>query len=375
MKILYLITRADLGGAQVHLLDLLHGLGDFVDATVGVGEEGFLSYAVRGLGIPCHVVPHLIQPLAPTEDLRALRELVRLIREVRPDLVHTHTSKAGVLGRFAARMAGVPSVYTAHTWCFAERTSWKWKLAGIPAERLAARCSPVIINVSEANRMLALRHRIAKERHLRTIRNGIVDGGAAAEPDRSGVPVIVSIARFSPQKDQGLLLRALAEIVPPVRATFVGDGPTRLPLEAEAARLNLRDRVTFLGERRDVTAILAEAQIFALPTKWEGFPLSILEAMRAGLPVVASEVGGVAEAVTHGETGFLVPTGDHMAFHSALSALIEDGALRRRMGEAGRKRYQAEFTLDIMLRRTMAIYREIVHGIPAVETFVARPAA
>jgi glycosyltransferase involved in cell wall biosynthesis len=374
MKVLYLITRADLGGAQVHLLDLLQGLHGRVQATVAVGEEGFLTDAVRNLGVTCHVVPHLVQPMSPVEDLRALPELVALIRVVRPDLVHSHTSKAGVLGRFAAKIAGVPSVYTAHTWCFAEQTSWKWKVAGIPAERLAARCSSTIINVSEANRTLALRYRIASESQLCTIHNGIIDTSQRAEPGRRGVPTIAVVARFSPQKDQALFIRALSEIDPPARAVFVGDGPTRASLEAEACRLKVRDRVQFLGERRDVAAILASAHVFALPTKWEGFPLSVLEAMRAGLPVVASNVGGVSEALANGVTGFLVPCGNSAAFRSGLSVLIENPARRGQMGEAGRKLYEAEFTLDSMLQKILAVYSDIIYGTSSAKSSATRPA-
>jgi glycosyltransferase involved in cell wall biosynthesis len=360
MRVLYLITRSELGGAQIHLLDLLGGFCDHLDMVVGVGEDGYLVEKVRNLGIPCHVVPHLVQPMRPVEDLRAAFELVDLIRRVKPDVVHTHTSKVGVLGRLAARLAGVPSVFTAHTWCFAEGTSWKWKAVGVPSERLAARCSSSIINVSEANRKLALSYRITKEDRLLTIHNGIIDSPYRARPDRSGIPTIAVVGRCAPQKDQALFLRALSELPTPVRALIVGDGPTRPALEADAERLGIRDRVEFLGQRHDVAELLASAHIFALPTKWEGFPLSILEAMRAGLPVVASNVGGVAEAVVDGENGFLIPSGNSDGFREGLRKLIESPALRRQMGEIGRTHYEAKFTLEVMLRKTLAVYHKAV---------------
>src|SRR5260370_27597437 len=207
MKILYLITRADLGGAQVHVLDLLKGLRGRIHATVAAGEKGFFTDAVRGLGIQCRLAPDLVQPIAPARDFRALFQLVRLIREVKPDVVHAHTSKAGVIGRFAARIAGVPSVFTAHTWCFAEGTSWKWKLAGIPCERLAARFGSAIINVSEANRSLAAQNGICNRAGLLTIHNGIPDVPDRADPGSEGIPTIAMVARWAPQKDQAVLLR------------------------------------------------------------------------------------------------------------------------------------------------------------------------
>jgi glycosyltransferase involved in cell wall biosynthesis len=374
MKILYLITRADLGGAQVHLLDLLKGLGTRIDATVAAGEEGFFTVAVRDLGIKCHVVPDLVQPISPKRDLCALFQSVRLIRELKPDLIHAHTSKAGAIGRFAARIAGVPSVFTAHTWCFAEGTSWKWKLAGIPCERLAARFGSAIINVSEANRRLAAGSGVSNQARLLTIHNGIPDVAARALPGLAEVPVIAVVARCAPQKDQALLLRALAAIDSPARAVFVGDGETRAALEAEACRLNLSHRVEFLGERRDVAQILAASHIFALPTRWEGLPLSILEAMRAGLPVIASNVGGVAEAVADSKTGFLVPGGDEPRFRTRLRELMESPTLRYRLGAAGRKRYETDFTLESMLLKTFAVYKEILYGAPQANT-VALPTA
>ncbi|MBI1789608.1 MAG: glycosyltransferase family 4 protein [Acidobacteria bacterium] len=373
MRILYLITRSDVGGAQVHLLDLLSRLGGRVDPVVGAGEVGYLTDAVRDLGIPCHIVPDLVQRIAPAHDMRALFQLLRLIRKVRPDLVHAHTSKAGLLGRCAARIAGVPSVFTAHTWSFADGACLKWKIAGIPSERLAAAWSSALINVSRANRDLALRYRIASRKRLLVIHNGIGDTLHRAAPARADVPVIAVVARCCVQKDQSLLLRALSRITLPVRAVFVGDGPTRPALEAETRQLGLRDRVAFLGQRLDVPEILAAAHLFALPTKWEGFPLGILEAMRAGLPVVASDTGGVAEAVVDQETGFLVPRGDLDSLRARLEQLLDSPALRRRMGDAGRKRYEAEFTLDAMLRKTLSVYRHVLYGceIPVVDAVTA----
>jgi glycosyltransferase involved in cell wall biosynthesis len=374
MKILYLITRSELGGAQIHLLDLLANLPASVHPVVGVGEEGYFADAVRKLHIPCHVVPCLIQPIAPASDVKALFGLLRLIRDVKPDLVHTHTSKAGLLGRLAARIAGCPSIFTAHTWCFAEGTSLKWKLAGVPAERLAARWCSSIINVSEANRNLALRYRIPKSDGLLVVHNGIGDTPHRAIPDQGDVPAIAVVARCCAQKDQSLLLRVLREIRLPARVVFVGDGPTRAALEAEAAQLGIRNRVEFLGQCLNVPEVLAAAHIFALPTRWEGFPLSILEAMRAGLPVVASDVGGVAESVIDGTTGFLVPSGDAGSLRDRLERLLLSPSQRRSMGDAGRKRYEAGFTLEVMIRRTLAVYRNALSSSAAVEPALANSA-
>src|SRR5258708_6692727 len=215
MRVLYLITKADLGGAQVHILDLLHGFRNTLEPVVATGEDGYFTEAVRRLGIPCHVVPNLVHPIQPMRDFRALGEVSRLIRSVRADVVHAHTSKAGVIGRLAARAVGVPSIFTAHTWCFAEGTSWKWRVAGIPAERLAGWFSSAIINVSDANRELALRHGISDQRRMLTIWNGIADTPHRARPGASRVPRIVMGARCAEQKHHSLLLLAFAQITRP----------------------------------------------------------------------------------------------------------------------------------------------------------------
>ena len=362
IRVLYLVTRADLGGAQIHILDLLRGLQHVIEPMVGVGEEGYFTEEVRKLGVPFYVVRDLVHPIAPLHDVRALLAISRLIRHARPNIVHAHTSKAGVVGRLAARAAGTPSVFTAHTWCFAEGTSWKWRLAGVPAERLAGMMSSAVINVSEANRDLALWNRVCSAKRMVTIRNGICDTRERARPESAGVPRIVMVARCAKQKDHSLLLRALASIDRSATVQFVGDGPLAHSLKSEAERLDVAGKVEFLGDRPDVAAILARAHIFALASKWEGFPLSILEAMRAGLPVVASHVGGVAEAVVHGETGFLVECGDVETFGKRLSVLLDAPQLRLQMGQQGRLCFEQRFTLRRMLNETLSVYQQVLNG-------------
>jgi glycosyltransferase involved in cell wall biosynthesis len=362
MKILYVITRAEMGGSQVHLLDLLQGFRDTHDLALATGEHGFLTEEAARLGVPVHILPDLVQPLRPHSDIKALMSTYRLIRETRPDLVHCHTSKAGIIGRAAARMAHVPAIFTAHTWSFAEGTSPLWKLVGTPSEWLAARWSESIITVSESNRSLALRRRVAPSGKIVTVHNGVLDTLSRARPGVDGVPRIVMIARFAGQKNQAQLIQAAAGLKHPFHLTFVGDGPTRSTAEELSRSLGLQDRVEFAGIRTDTERILSESSIFVLATNWEGFPITILEAMRAGLPVVATDVDGVREAVVGGETGYLFPKGDTTSLGSILQALLTDPATRVRLGQAGRKRYEAEFTRSAMLRKILAVYEHVVPG-------------
>ena len=359
MKILYLITRAERGGAQVHLLDLIRGFREKCEIEVAAGEDGFLLEEAQRLGVGCHVLPSLVQPVSPRMDLRALRELVALLRKSGPDLIHAHTSKAGILGRLSGWLCHIPAVFTAHTWSFAEGTSWKWKLIGAPCERLAALVGGPIINVSEANRELALRYRVASPAKLLTIHNGIPDEFPDGRLDRDETPAILMVARFAPQKDHALLVEACAQLRDPFRLQFAGTGDKLAEIERKIEECGLENRVEFLGDRSDVSQLLRRASIFALASNWEGFPLSILEAMRAGLPVVASDVGGVREAVIDGENGFVVPRGDRSGFARALQALLDDQSLRARMGRRSRRLFEEHFTLERMLRRTFDLYRQV----------------
>ena len=355
-RLLVLITRAVHGGAQSHVLDLMAGLADRFEFALGVGEEGNLTEAAARLGVPVHVVRGLGNAISPWRDARAVSETVALIRGLRPDLVVTHSSKAGLVGRAAARRCRVPSVFTAHGWSFAEGVPRARRLVAAPLERLAARWCRRVIVVCDADRRLALRRRIAPAEKLVTVRYGVRDVPERAAPGAAGVPVVAMVARFEPQKDHACLLRALAGVASPWRAVLVGDGPTRPVAEALARELGIGDRVSFVGSRDDVPAVLANAHVFALASRWEGLPITILEAMRAGLPVVASDVDGVGEAVVDGETGLLAPAGDAGAFRLPLGQLLGDPSLRQRMGEVGRRRYERSFTFERMVVETAAVY-------------------
>ncbi|HEY3740744.1 MAG TPA: glycosyltransferase family 4 protein [Bryobacteraceae bacterium] len=361
LRILMLITRAELGGGQTHVADLLRGLRDDFDVHLATGETGYLTDVARELDVRTHILPSLIQPFDVWRDMAALRQCVQLIREIQPDLVHAHTSKAGFIGRAAAKWTGVPSVYTAHTWCFAEGTSPQWRLAGTPLERLAARWCGRMISVSDANRTLALNNGVAgPEKHV-TIHNGIADHAMRAQPEENAaVPRIIMVARFAPQKAQALLVEAVRTIADvPFELVFVGDGPTRAAVEKQVVDAGLDARVKFLGERLEVPELLASAHIAALFTHWEGFPISILEAMRAGLPTVVSDVGGVREAIDE-SCGRIIAPGDVVAFRAALAELLRSAELRGRLGAAARSRYERHFTADVMLAKTIEVYRGVV---------------
>lgn len=359
--VMVMITRAERGGAQSHVLELLQ-LRDRARITVVSGEDGFLLEEARALGLQTVVVPNLVARIHPRRDTEAVRDVVRLLRQDRPDLLHLHSSKAGLIGRVAAWLAGVPAVFTAHGWAFTEGASPARRQLAIWSERLAAPLSAAIIAVSEYDRALSARLRVTQR--AQTIHNALPESLSVTrdEPRADSDRVrLLMVARFAPPKNQALLLRAAASL-PGTEVWLIGEGPDLSEVQTLAESLGMQDRVWFAGNRNDVGELLLQGDIFCLCSQYEGLPISILEAMRAGLPVVASDVGGVAEAVLHGRTGLVVPHDDVAHWRLALTRLLDDPALRARYGRAGREQFEAAFTTSPMLERVWGVYQEVWTG-------------
>ena len=363
MRVVYTLTRSDtVGGAAVHVRDCARAMLDRgEEAAVLVGGEGPFLGQLAERDVPHRSIPHLVgRPFALWAWAPAILEIRSALSELDPDLVSCHTSNAGFLGRLAAASLGIPAIFTAHSWAFTEGKS-RWRQAIFTAgERSVAPLTRRIITVSDYDRELALARSVAPAEKLVTVHNGMPDVGEElrAEPG-AGRARLVMVARFERQKDHPTLLRALARLEDrPWRLTLVGDGPRMDAARGLAGELGLSDRIRFAGYRDDVAGILADARVFVLASRWEGFPRTIVEAMRAGLPVVASDVGGVAEAVADGETGFVVPPGEPAELADRLAALLDDPDRRTRMGRAGRRRYEENFTFERMFERTRAVYRE-----------------
>jgi len=360
-KILYVITRAEHGGAQVHVRDLACAMRQEFEVAVATGEEGYLSEACRDQAIPVHIVPHLQRRVWPPADARGLWEINGLIRRLQPDLIHTHTFKAGFLGRLAGSLRGVPSIHTVHSWLFGTPALPRlWRILGAPCERLAAYRCQRLITVSEAGARLAHMHRIAPPAKIVTIHNGIPDCSERANLGHDHPLVITMVARFTEAKDHDVLLRAFAGVPPGPRLRLIGNGPLRESSEKLARQLGIQDRVEFLGDREDVASLLAASDVSVLATKFEMFSLSILEAMRAGLPVIASDVGGNCEAIVDGETGFLVPCGSATALTEALGQVLDNPDLRLRLGRAARLRFTEFFEFAHQERITRNLYYEVL---------------
>jgi glycosyltransferase involved in cell wall biosynthesis len=355
-RVLVLITLAEAGGAQTYVAQLLPGLVEHHDVTVAAHGDGPLVEATRAAGARFVALQDVRRALHPLRDPLGLLELVLLMRRLRPDIVHANSSKAGVLGRVAAVLARVPvRIFTVHGWAFSAYSgaaSWLYRWA----DRLMAPLTTATICVAEGERARGLAARTCHAESTVVIPNAVDVAGTPQSSVPGNPPQIVSVGRLAPPKDALTLVRALPAVRSPFRALLVGDGPDRPAIEAERDAFGLEDRLELTGTRSDVRELLAGADAFVLASRSEGAPMSILEAMAAGLPVVASDVGGVGELVDDGVTGLLVPAGDAAALAAALDRLLADPALRRRMGAAGRELALRRFDVGEARRAHVELY-------------------
>jgi glycosyltransferase involved in cell wall biosynthesis len=406
VRVCQVITRFIVGGAQEQVLLTVAALGGASPRTshpdsvpcsasrpaVGpefcsklicgpeTGPEGSLFEEAGKLGVQPQVLPDLVREIRPARDLRAFVELRRRFREADGspafDIVHTHSSKAGILGRLAARWAGIPIVvHTVHGWGFGDHQPAPVRRFYVELERFCARRTDALITVATQDRDAGLAAGIGTPERYHLIRSGIelerfgrLAGCAAREALREsfGIPrealVVGNVGRLSEQKAPLDLLRTFAEVLrgrPESWLILVGDGPLRPEVERAALRLGVQGRTILAGLRRDVPEILSTFDVFVSSARWEGLPRTLPQAMAAGLPVVATEVGGVGDAIRDGENGFLVPPGNPGALAQCVLRLLEAPALRERMGVEGRRR-APEFGADRMIAGVSALYRHLL---------------
>lgn len=369
MRIAFLITRMDsIGGAQVHVRDISLWLKQSGhDPIVMTGARGPICKTLFAAGIQVIDLPGLVRPIRPWKDVRALVAIRGALKTWRPDLVSCHSSKAGILGRAVARSMGVPVIFTAHGWAFTEGVPGLQRLAYKAIEKIFGSLSDHIITVCHYDRQLALSAKIALPDRVTTIHNGMpLVPLVHRAPDPTRPVRIGMVARFDVQKDHATLLRALARVGHKDWRLHLIGGGDRSAAIGLASTLGLLHRIEFAGESSRVPELLAELDIFCLISRWEGFPRSILEAMRASLPVIASDVAGVRESVEDGVTGYVVPIGDDERLAQRLGEFIDHPRLRNVMGDRARRRYEANFTIEHMLRPTLGIYRAVLAGTAGV---------
>jgi glycosyltransferase involved in cell wall biosynthesis len=370
MKVFYFLTKSEAGGVQTHIFQLsnfMRSLGH--DVMVMAYPGGWLELELKKIGDIFYPNPYLTNAVNPIADLRAAAILKKALADFRPDLVSCHSTKAGIIGRLTIRNC-IPTIFTAHGWGFTEGVPFFRKIPIVILEKIASNFCHKIICVSEYDRQLALKYKIAPEIKLITIHNGVeineinVDFRKSKSSNEYQLKIIF-VGRLTNQKDPILLLEAFGslpeEIKMRVNIEIIGEGPLRKKVEKAIQDLKLEHLVKLRGNlpRQEVLLALKNADIFVLTTNYEGFPRSILEAMSVGLPIIATDVGGVREAITP-ECGILVPRGDKNALILALKKLISDSELRKNMDEKSFERCKNYFSLQKMLEKTYSVYREVL---------------
>jgi glycosyltransferase involved in cell wall biosynthesis len=381
VRVVHVITRLIVGGAQENTLltcEGLHERGYQVTLISGPtrGPEGSLVERARGGGYRFMEMPELIRAVNPWYDARARRHLAIDFRDLKPDVVHTHSSKAGIVGRFAAHDAGVPVVvHTIHGMSFNRTQSWPVRKLYAWLEWMAARRSHAIVAVADAMVEQSVAARICRREKLTTIYSGMevgrftpTDRGRDAARRSWGVGedqiVIGTVARLFRKKGYEQLLPIMAAAAkrdPGLRFVWIGDGAQRSEYEAELSRLGLRERTTLAGlvPPDRIPELLAGFDILAHTSQWEGLPRAVVQALLLRVPAVAFDIDGTPEVVLDGETGRLVKLGDTDGFVQALLALAADAEVRKRMGAAGRAHCLERFDWRRMVDALEKLYHRL----------------
>jgi glycosyltransferase involved in cell wall biosynthesis len=354
------------GGVGRHVRDLAEGLSDRGHEVVlcGPAAPGGMARLPPRVS---HVPLELDRPISPGDDLAALLQLSRILRRTRPDVLHTHSSKAGAVGR-VARLArpGMPVVYTPHGYAFAGWfTSSRHRRAYREIERALAPLTTRVVCVCEAEARLGAT--VGFRRRIRVVYNGIRAAETGPTDERMQAlrekgPLICVLTQLRPGKGIETLIDATPSILeghPALQVAIWGEGPELELLQVRACEAGVVDSLHVLGPSLDPLAALRGADVFVHPSLAESFPYAILEAMAVGRPIVASDVGGIGEALVNGDSGLLVPAGSAPALAEALIALLDDPGRRAEIGAAARRRVEGSFTREAMIDRLVGVYHEI----------------
>jgi len=372
LRVTHILTRPELGGAQANTLWTVGHLdrARFDPELITSPDGPLAAEAARIPGARVTFLPELVREIRPLTDWAAARALVRRLLTARPDIVHTHSSKAGILGRWAARRAGVPVVvHSVHGFPFHGFQPRPVRALYVALERAAARWTDSFICVSDADIDKGERHGIFRRGQVVRIRSGIDLGPLRAAAGRgvalrrelgipAGAPLAVMVACLKPQKDPLTFVRLAGRVraaLPESRFLLVGDGELRPAIERARAATGLADALLLSGWRRDIPAIMDAADVVVLTSLHEGLPRVVPEAMAAGRPVVATAVDGTPEAVRHGETGYLMTPGDDEGGARFVIELLRQPDRARALGAEGARRVD-EFDIGRMVRQQEELY-------------------
>jgi glycosyltransferase involved in cell wall biosynthesis len=370
LRPLLVVDSLEVGGAERHVVDLavaLRRTGH--EVTLACSAAGELSERLAAANVPMRVLCERL--VKRRVSVAYARELRRVVEEQRFDLVHAHIYASAAAAAIVVPDTGVPLIVTEHT-----EGSWQDRCAQRTSRRVYQRAGYVIAVSNAIRRRLVERDGVPPGK-LIVVPNAVIpasdtnQGTSSMLPDewREG-PLVGVVARLQPEKGIDTLLKAAARVsssCPAVRFLIVGDGPLREELLGLADRLGLRERVRFLGHRTDARALIGLLDVLVVPSLTEGAPLIVLEAMAAGVPLVASAVGGIPDQLRHDREGLLIPPDDTAALGDAILELLHDPNRARRLGEAGRRRADSALSHKEMVRKIEAVYHAAL-GRPTVHS-------
>jgi glycosyltransferase involved in cell wall biosynthesis len=380
IKVLHPITRLIVGGAQentIYTAACLDKSKFHVDIVSGLqtGSEGSLIEEAKEQGINLFFIKELVREISPIKDVTTLIKLYITMRNNNYKIVHTHSSKAGILGRWAAKLAGVPIIiHTIHGWSFHDYLPSYQKHLYIYLEKITAKITDTLVVVSEVDMDTGIKEGIGNIPQYRLIRSAIsrnefyhLERNKEKIRKKLGIPddalIIGNVGRLSDQKNPIEWVNIAHQISMEIDKTFfllVGDGPLRLEVEKIIDKLNLSENFMLTGLTRDVQSFLSIMDIFLITSLWEGLPRTVLQAMAMGLPVIAYKSGGIPEIVIDGITGFLCDRGDKSAIANKSLLLLKNQLLREEMGRKGRSMIRNELDLETMIEQISGLYFELI---------------
>jgi glycosyltransferase involved in cell wall biosynthesis len=395
LRVVHIITQLELGGAQGNTLYTMEHLNteDF-EPFLFCGRGGILDKEARRASWPTHFLSGLVRPLSPFRDAQALYEIYTKLRDIKPHIVHTHSSKAGILGRVAAYFAGVPVIiHTFHGFGFnAQQKPWtRWLF--VTVEKWCAALSTHLVFVSKANQSEAQLLGIGVKKPKSLIRSGIALGSPKTKAPTTSekrttnkihkvlgkIPNdawrVVYVGNFKPQKnpmDLATIAAAVLQVKPEAHFLFVGDGELRAAVEKKCEELGISANVHFLGwcqRSGDIQEILQESNCFLMSSLWEGLPRALVEAMAAGLPAVVYNVDGTSDVVLEGKSGFLIPPRDTQKAAEQIVWLASNPKKAIEMGKTAKELITQEFDIDHMVEQQEELYTDLYAKVPLKEYY------
>lgn len=377
IKVCHIITKLELGGAQRNTLYTVSHLNkDKFETVLIAGKGGILDQEAQALeGTRSYFVSTLIRQINPVMDLLALISLWKILSKEKPDIVHTHSSKAGILGRWAAKFAGVKTIiHTYHGFGFHDFQNTLIHGIYVFLERLTSPITDKIIVVANTDKVKGLKENIGEPDKYLLIRSGIetknIAARAARNPEKKkklgfseSTKIITTVGPFKPQKNLQDFIKLCAIVkqsITDCAYLIIGDGSERPGLEALARNLGVSDSLKFLGWRKDVSELLGITDVFVMTSLWEGLPRAILEAMCAGVPVVANAVDGVNDIISDNITGFLAKPRDVGRAAELVIKLLKDEQTAKSIGEKAKASISREFDIDEMVRKQEELYLDFV---------------